>query len=440
MTPMLKWLVPGLKVKRWLLLALMGLSLLMTGVAIIGDAWLNVSRFFINASLSVVTGLILTASGVVLTWYGFKRIIKSLLDVALPSHENSLVELVFQKRQLKRGPKIVVLGGGTGLGVLLRGLKEYTGNVTAIVTVSDDGGSSGRLRGELGILPPGDTRNCLLALADTETLMENLFNHRFKEGAGLKGHNVGNLLLAAMNDITGDFNLAIQELSKVLAIRGQVLPATLTNVTLVAKMASGKIIRGESAITGAGIAIDRVQLEPSQVEPLPETLAAIEEADAIVLGPGSLYTSIIPNLLVKGIPKAISRSKAPVFYVCNVMTQPGETTRYTASNHLKAIIDHVGKGVIGFLMVNTQPITAEMLSKYDAKGAHPVIVDEGAIRKLGVKVIKANLVNQHNLVRHDGDKLARAIMKQTFQLKSPGERLKLLEMYLYPSIRGKYGK
>ncbi|MBS4025057.1 MAG: YvcK family protein, partial [Clostridia bacterium] len=207
-----------------------------------GDVLLNLSLFFRDTSFTVNTGLLLTGVGIIIAIAGFKRLIRSLLNVVLPGSENNLVELVFQKRQLKRGPKIVVIGGGTGLGVLLRGLKEYTSNVTAIVTVSDDGGSSGRLRGELGILPPGDTRNCLLALADTESLMEDLFNHRFQEGAGLKGHNVGNLLLAAMTEITGDFNLAIQELSKVLAIRGQVLPATLTSITLVAKMASGKII------------------------------------------------------------------------------------------------------------------------------------------------------------------------------------------------------
>jgi uncharacterized cofD-like protein len=437
MIRLLKWLVPGLKVKRWLLIALFGLGLVMAGVAVMGDALLNLSLFFRDTTFTVNTGLLLTGLGMVIAIAGFKRLIRSLLNVVLPGSENNLVELVFQKRQLKRGPKIVVIGGGTGLGVLLRGLKEYTSNVTAIVTVSDDGGSSGRLRGELGILPPGDTRNCLLALADTESLMEDLFNHRFQEGAGLKGHNVGNLLLAAMTEITGDFNLAIQELSKVLAIRGQVLPATLTSVTLVAKMASGKIIRGETKITGSGAAIERICLEPSQVEPLPEALAAIEEADAVVLGPGSLYTSIIPNLLVQGIPWALAATKSPVFYVCNVMTQPGETNRYTAYQHLKSIIDHGGRSVVDYMIVNTQTISAGMLEKYGAEGAHLVKVDEELITKTGVKLVKADLVNQYNLVRHDGDKLARVIMKHTFQLKPPGERLRLLEMYFNPSVRGK---
>jgi uncharacterized cofD-like protein len=437
MTRLLKWLVPGLKVKRWLLIGLLGISLVMVGVAIMGDVLLNLSIFIKDTTFTVNTGLMLTGLGIATAIFGFKRLIWSLLNVVLPGNEDNLVELVFQKRQLKRGPKIVVVGGGTGLGVLLRGLKEYTSNVTAIVTVSDDGGSSGRLRGELGILPPGDTRNCLLALADTENLMEDLFNHRFKEGTGLKGHNVGNLLLAAMTEITGDFNLAIQELSKVLAIRGQVLPATLTSVTLVAKMASGKIIRGETKITGSGAAIERISLEPGLVEPLPEALTAIEEADAVVLGPGSLYTSIIPNLLVLGIPSALAATRAPVFYVCNVMTQPGETNRYTAYQHLQSIIEHGGRDVVDYIIVNTQPISARMLEKYGAEGAHPVKVDEELIAKAGVKLIKADLVNQYNMVRHDGDKLARVIMKHTFLQKPPGERLRLLEMYLNPTVRGK---
>ncbi|MDW7675886.1 MAG: uridine diphosphate-N-acetylglucosamine-binding protein YvcK [Bacillota bacterium] len=425
----LKWLFPGLKIKRWLFLAFFGISLVTAGVAIISDVQLELSHYFRGTSSPVATGAFLIVMGIILLIIGFRRMIRSLIGVILPGSENNLADLVFHKRQLKRGPKIVVIGGGTGLGVLLRGLKEYTSNITAIVTVSDDGGSSGRLRGELGILPPGDTRNCLLALADTESLMEDLFNHRFQEGAGLKGHNVGNLLLAAMTELTGDFNKAIQEVSKVLAIRGQVLPVTLTHVTLVAKTASGKIIRGETKITSSGIAIEKINLEPNQVEPLPEAIAAIEEADAIVLGPGSLYTSVIPNLLVKGIPEALARSKAPVIYVCNVMTQPGETLRYSASQHIKALINHAGKNVIDYVIANTQPISVEMMNKYGAEGAYPVKVDQSVISSLGVKLIKADLVNQYNLVRHDSEKLANVIIELIIKMKA-SDPLGLLEIYL----------
>lgn len=416
----LKWLVPGLKVKRWLLIALMGLLLIISGTVIIGNVQWNIRGFINQLPLSpLATGLFLCTLGLILLVSGYRRMIRSLIDALMPIGDNSLVETVIQKRQLKKGPKIVVIGGGTGLGVMLRGLKKYTSNITAIVTVSDDGGSSGRLRGELGILPPGDIRNCLMALADRENLMEEVFNHRFKEGAELKDHSVGNILLAAMTEITGDFNKAIQEVSKVLAIRGQVLPATLANVTLVAKMVSGKIIRGESNIGKAGLAIGKVSLEPNNPKPLPEALAAIAEADVVVLGPGSLYTSVIPNLLVQGIPQALLKTEAPIIYICNVMTQPGETGQYTASQHLKAIIDHSAHKIVDYMVVNTEPITKNMLEKYHAEGARPVKVDEEQVKKMGVQLVKANLVNQSNLVRHDGDGLAKTIIKLVFAAKQP---------------------
>lgn len=413
----LKWLLPGLKVKRWLLLAFFGFSIAMAGVAIIAGLELDISTYFRDTARPITTGILLLGAGIITLIIGFRKMVRSLIDSLLPQRDSSLVELVVQKRQLKRGPKIVVIGGGTGLGVMLRGLKEYTSNITAIVTVSDDGGSSGRLRGELGVLPPGDIRNCLLALADTESLMEDLLSYRFREGAGLKDHNVGNLLLAAMTELTGDFHLAIQEVSKVLAIRGQVLPATLTHVNLVAKMASGKIIRGESKIGSSGTAISRVSLEPGDAKPIPQALEAIAQADAVILGPGSLYTSVIPNLLVSGIPEALRSSAAPKIYVCNVMTQPGETLRYSASQHLKAIFDHAGKEIVDYMLVNTQPISKEMLIKYGAEGAKPVVVDEEQVKKLGVKLIKADLVNQYDLVRHHGDKLAETIIELTYSAK-----------------------
>ncbi|MDH7497650.1 MAG: YvcK family protein, partial [Syntrophomonadaceae bacterium] len=234
----------------------------------------------------------------------------------------------------ERGPRLVAIGGGTGLAVLLRGLKRYTRNLTAVVTVSDDGGSSGRLRGELGVLPPGDIRNCLVAMAETETLMDRVFQHRFQAGDGLKGHSLGNLLLVAMEEITGDLVSAIKEVSKVLAVRGRVLPATLQQVVLAAELRNGVLMTGETAIRQAEEGIHRVFLLPPDCRPLDETLEAIAAAEAVILGPGSLYTSLIPNLLVRGVAEALRCSPAPKIYVANIMTEKGETDGHTLSDHL----------------------------------------------------------------------------------------------------------
>lgn len=430
-----KWLIPGLKVKRWLLLATAGILVLTLGLTIIADIRVDFSLIFADISSTVFTGAVISLLGIILIIIGFRRTVRSIISTMMPANENKLVEVVYQKRHLKRGPKIVVIGGGTGLSVLLRGLKYYTSNITAIVTVSDDGGSSGRLRGELGVLPPGDTRNCLVALADTETLMDDLFNYRFNEGVGLKGHSMGNLLLAAMNDLTGDFDKAVQELSKVLAIRGRVIPSTLESVTLGAKLVSGKTILGESCIGKANGNIKKVFLEPADCKPLPEAIEAIEEADMVILGPGSLYTSVIPNLLIEGIGKALKETKAPVAYICNVMTQPGETQNYTAYKHLKALLNHGGQAVVDYMIVNNDAISPSMLKKYRAEGAAPVKVDEKLIKKSGVKLIKTGLIDQKKLVRHDSDKIARVIVKLIFKLKSNPERLKLFDIYLIEKLR-----
>ena len=259
-------------------------------------------------------------------------------------------------------PAIVVIGGGTGLSVLLKGLKRYTSRLTAMVTVSDDGGSSGRLRSELGVLPPGDIRSCLVALAETETLMDKVFQHRFLQGGSLQGHNLGNLLLVAMTEITGDFISAIREVSKVLAVRGKVLPATLEPVTLGGMMADGNRVLGETAIRDYPASIKEVFLMP-ECGPLPETLQAIHEADAIIIGPGSLYTSIIPNLLVKGVIEAIASSPAPKFYISNIMTEQGETDSFTAADHLKVIQKHSGKQIIDYAIVNCGKIDEERLMR-----------------------------------------------------------------------------
>jgi uncharacterized cofD-like protein len=303
--------------------------------------------------------------------------------------------------------KIVVIGGGTGLPVLLRGLKEYDVDLTAIVTVADDGGSSGRLRDELDIPPPGDIRNVLAALSDVEPLIVELFQHRFQNGNGLSGHSLGNLILAAMTSITGDFVHAIREMGKVLNVRGKVLPAANQSVVLHAEMEDGTIVSGESKIPYSGKRIKRVFLTPDHIEPLEETIDELRSADLIVIGPGSLYTSILPNLLVPKIGEEVCKSKAKKIYVCNVMTQAGETLDYTASDHVKALYDHLQCAFLDTIIVNNEPILPSTKERYAKELAAPVICDTERLKELGLHVICDSLVSdQGGTLRHDTKKIA----------------------------------
>ncbi|MEO0853620.1 MAG: gluconeogenesis factor YvcK family protein, partial [Cyanobacteria bacterium J06648_11] len=332
-----KWLSPGLDVKRWLSLAIAGTAITVFGLAILVGLT-PVARFqqAIAATLSFITtvipshisGPLVLLIGLVMLILGVRRTFGSLSDVLVPEgDEDELVDKLLQRKRLGRGPRIVVVGGGTGLSTLLRGLKKFSSNITAIVTVADDGGSSGRLRREIGVLPPGDIRNCLTALASEEKLLTELFQYRFETGEGLSGHSFGNLFITALSEVTGkDLIRAIAMTSRVLAIRGQVLPATLADVTLWAEMSDGRWIEGESKIAKARGNIIRVGCKPAQPTAVPEAIAAIEAADFIILGPGSLYTSVIPNLLVPQIVEAIAASISPRIYVCYIMTEPGETT------------------------------------------------------------------------------------------------------------------
>lgn len=306
-------------------------------------------------------------------------------------------------------PKIVVIGGGTGLSVMLRGLKEKPLDITAIVTVADDGGSSGILRNELHIPPPGDIRNVLLALADVEPLLSNLLNYRFNSGTGLAGHSLGNLMLAAITDISGDFVSGVRELSRVLAVRGRVLPAAGQAIVLKGEMMDGTIITGESMIPKAGKAIKRVFIEPANVEPLEEAVEALREADAILIGPGSLYTSIIPNLIVPKLAEAIVSSEALKMFVCNVMTQPGETDGYSVSDHLDAIYAHIGYHLFDYVIVNDGEIPPQVQGKYAEKGAKAVHLDLEEVKKRGYKVIADRLVLFRTYLRHDAAKLSQHI-------------------------------
>jgi uncharacterized cofD-like protein len=310
----------------------------------------------------------------------------------------------------ERTPKIVVIGGGTGLPVLLRGLKYLPIDITAIVTVADDGGSSGRLRNELAMPAPGDIRNVLAALSDVEPLVEDLFQHRFASGNELTGHSLGNLILAAMTSITGDFVHAIQEMSKVLNVHGKVLPAANRSVVLHAEMEDGTVISGESHIPLAGKPVKRVFLTPDDVEPLSETIRAIRTADMVVIGPGSLYTSILPNLLVPKIGEELCKAKAKKVYVCNVMTQAGETMNYTASDHVKALYNHMPSPFLDCIIVNDAAIPGSIQKKYEAEKAEPVLYDGDALENLGVTVIHDHIVDyEDGVIRHDTKKVASLI-------------------------------
>ncbi|WP_099361569.1 gluconeogenesis factor YvcK family protein [Fredinandcohnia onubensis] len=304
-------------------------------------------------------------------------------------------------------PKIVIVGGGTGLSVLLRGLKYLPVDITAIVTVADDGGSSGRLRDEMDIPPPGDIRNVLAALSDVEPLIEDLFQHRFAGGNGLSGHSLGNLILAAMTTITGDFVHAVGEMSKVLNVRGKVLPAANKSVILHAEMEDGTVVSGESKIPYSGKKIKRVFLTPSDVEPLQESIEKIQQADMIIIGPGSLYTSILPNLLVPKIGEEVLKSDAKKVYICNVMTQAGETLNFTASDHVQALYDHMGIKFIDTVLVNNGEIPENIKEKYAKELAKPVVYDTERLSALGLAIIHDKIISYDNgVIRHDTKKVA----------------------------------
>ncbi len=331
-----------------------------------------------------------------------------------------------KKNKESRGMRVVALGGGTGLSALLRGLKEHLArrneatfskdrpisDIAAIVTVTDDGGSSGRLRRENRMLPPGDIRNCMVALSKDEALLGRLFQYRFHEGRGLRGHNFGNLFLAALTHVTGDFAEAVRVSSKVLAIRGRIFPSTVSNVHLVATLANGKRVSGETKISSSRSRIEKLELVPRRVRPLPKAVEAIQNADLILLGPGSLFTSVIPNLLIPEIARAIARSKAPRVYVANLMTQPGETTDFSLSEHLGAIESHVGKRVIDYVVANRKAVSAEVAKRYRAEGAEPVKIDREKISKMKVKLILDNLLEEHGLIRHNSPRLARLLVRE----------------------------
>ena len=415
-----KWLTLGLGIKRWAVLSLLGLMLAAVGAALatayIAVEWSVVIIEWVNARTQQLInteflGLGLLAMGFLLVAIGLRGTLKAVERAyASAGQTNSdFLETALRRRKLNQGERIVAIGGGTGLSTMLRGLKEYSSNITAVVTMADDGGSSGMLR-EHGILPPGDLRNCIAALAEAEPQMTELFQHRFAGLGPLKGHSVGNLIVAAMCEIKGDYVSAVRETSKVLAIRGSVLPSTLDDIRLGARLKDGTEILGQVNVNKARD-IHEAFLIPAEPRALPDVVKAIEEAELIIIGPGSLFTSIIPNLLVPEIAEAIKRAKVPSIYVCNVMTQPHETANYKASDHVAAIIRHIGRGIITHALINNGRVKEEVLDKYRRVGAEYVTPDEAAIEMLGVRPIKSNFIDDNNLVRHNPQKLATTIFR-----------------------------
>ncbi len=415
------WLLPGLEIKRWFSLIIIGTVLATIGICIIYNLkpifyLINITTRIIQMLPSGMIGWVFIIAGAICFFVGWLNTNYSILDVNNERNRHAVLEDLYRRRKLNKGPKIVAIGGGTGLSTMLKGIKKITNNITAVVTVGDDGGSSGKLREELGVLPPGDIRSCIAALADDEDLVTKLFQFRFKECSGLAGHSFGNLFLTAMCAITGDMVRAVKESSKVLSIRGRVLPSTLDDMRLVAEMDDGSIIKGESNIPESGKKIKRLFSEPNNCKALEDVIWAIHEADLIILGPGSLYTSVIPNLLINEIAKAVNDSKAKKIYVCNIMTQPGETDGFKVSDHVKALIEHAKYDkIIDAVLVNND-LPKELLAPYKDAGSEPVEADKSELEKMGIEVVQKNLIQDKryedghsSFVRHSPSRLARVI-------------------------------
>jgi uncharacterized cofD-like protein len=465
----LKWLYPGLRLKRWIAVGFCGLGLFLVGLGVIIEAhaadtdplavrvakWV-ISHLHIAGLRPGLLGVLITLIGAFLCLFALAKLVASLTSALDPDMApGGLVDAIYSQRKLAQGRRIVVIGGGTGLSTMLRGLKKYSSNITAIVTVADDGGSSGKLQKQLNILPPGDIRNCLVALADDETQMTELFQYRFRNsvqpesavgaarhtlhasavetlhavpegaggptprlrpategyGEGLRDHAFGNLLIAAMTAINdGDFEKAIRETSRVLNVRGRVLPSTVEHVRLRGEMEDGSFLEGETTIANSPLRIRRIYMVPDNACPVEEVPEAIRNADVIVLGPGSVFTSIIPNLLVQGVAEVLSKSRAKRIYVCNVMTQPGETDNFSAYDHVMTLENHAGRRIFDYVLVNTGQPTQELLEKYRKTGSVLVEADLDRIRRAGYRPIAGNFIDQTDVVRHDAKLLAEAIM------------------------------
>jgi len=423
---MLRFLRPGINVKRWVLSIIFGIFLLLLFFVMAFGDELQFLFSIIGRQLStlfqltpgqyggkLVIELVLFLAGLVLLILGFTRVGNFLVDAVVPEKKGRIASLLFKRMDQSHAPSVVVLGGGSGLNSLLRGLKSHTSNITSIVSVADEGSHSRKIRNEFGLLPPGDIRNCIVALSDSGPLMAKLLEYRFSEGKELKGHNIGNLLITALSRITGSFEKGVEETGKILAIRGRVLPVSLGATHLCAELDNGKVIREEPNVevhkTKYKSEVKRLFLDP-QVHGYKPSIDAINQADIIVIGPGSVYTSILPTILVKGIPEAIAASKAKKVYVCNVMTQPGETDRYDAEAHVRRIVQYLGDGVLDYVIVNNERAPDQLYQKYKEEGATRVKYDDGSLDKYDVQVVSAPLMTKEDLLRHDPEKLAKTVM------------------------------
>ena len=418
---LVRWLAPGMRVKRWVLLAVLSMGLIV--VAILAAFGVDLVRALyraLPAGTAVRSALMTTSAVLGVLGFGLAlwRLVRSVTRGVAPGAREKASTLIYRTRILERGPNIVAVGGGTGLSTLLRGLKEETSNITAVVTVTDDGGSSGRLREEMDVLPPGDVRNCLLALAEDETELSTYLQYRFGGQHEFAGHSLGNLLLSGLEQATGGFDRAVEAMSRMLSIRGDVLPATLAKAHLIATMEDGTILKGESRIVADPREIGGIRLVPVPVRPYERVLEAIAEADLILLGPGSLFTSLIPNLLVDGIAVAIEDAAAEKILIGNLMTQPGETDGFSLGDHLRALAEYIDVGRFDLLIANAATPSDAMLAKYRVEAAAPVVDDVGDGSGFGLRVVREDLLSLaewggEQTVKHSPTRLARTITRQT---------------------------
>ena len=422
----IRWLLPGLVVKRWMITSGFGLLIALIGATIWAELrpiyWVVETLFWFLGVITVflpisITGPLVFFLGISLLIWGQGRSFDSIRKALGTKKDTVLVDALRAKSKLNKGPRIVAIGGGTGLSSLLKGLKRYSSRITAIVTVADDGGSSGILRREMGVQPPGDIRNCLAALATEEPLLTSLFQYRFSSGSGLEGHSFGNLFLSALTSITGSLETAITASSRILSVQGQVVPATNVDVRLWAELENGDRIDGESAIGRAQRPIVRIGCYPEHPPALPSALDAIKDAELILIGPGSLYTSLLPNFLVPEIVEAIQRSKAPKLYICNLMTQPGETDGLDVSGHVRAIEAQLAsrgitKRIFNSILAQSELSDSPLIKHYKSQGAEPVACNRKELSQQGYKVFQASLegFKATPTLRHDPKSLAIAIM------------------------------
>jgi len=415
----LRWLYPGIGVKRWAGLAVIGALIATVGfLAWVGRDLVRTVYEYLspNQQSSYWIAAILIIVGLAVIVLGVNRTVHAIVKGIAPETEGRTSEILYSHKRLSRGPQIVAVGGGTGLSSLLRGLKTQTSNTTAVVTVMDDGGSSGRLREEMNMLPPGDIRNCLIALAEDESEIAALFKHRFQNGSGsLNGHSLGNLVLAGLQQHTGRFDVAIEKLSHILKVRGQVVPTTLEDVKLVAEMEDGAIVTGEVAVTEDSRSIRQMSLSQAQVKPYHKVLHAISEARIIILGPGSLFTSIIPNLLVEGVSKAIERSNAIKIYVANLMTQPGETDGFSLSDHIRVLGQYLNVNALDYVIANDKLLPERLEEQYDKEDSIPIALDDIS-HLTTARLVTTNLcdiveLDGKSTIKHDAEKLTSTIFQ-----------------------------